>query len=493
MQWIRGLLAILVVVISFITWSCDPEQEFVTGNAVDISFSLDTLRFDTVFTELGSATRFVKIYNRSNEPVQLDEIYVEGTTGVEFRINVDGAPGGVVEDAIIWDNDSLYVFVEVEVDPDQPTSVSPFVIEDQLVVKTGSKEKRLLLEAWGQNAIYLPNRFSQGVFSELTCNNNTIRWDSDLPYVIYGAIFIRDCLLEVAAGTRIYVHGGLVQTEEDIYNDGILYTLQGGSIHFAGTQEAPITVQGDRLEPAFADAPGQWLGIIIGRGSRGSLFEHTIIKNSQFGIFADSASEVSLRNTIIHATSANAIIGVHAEVQAQNSLFYDNGSGAIAIRHGGDYQFDHCTATSYGVDASALFMRNFECYNQDCTDNSVYRLRADFRNCIFVGSRRDEIILQDAFERQDPDFWQLNMDHCLVKVDELLDGRYSDFFSTYCIDCFNADQDDPLFLDVSEDDYHLDTLSVAQNRGLVIPELPLDLDGVPRDEMPDVGCYERVD
>ncbi|RME94227.1 MAG: hypothetical protein D6772_14955, partial [Bacteroidetes bacterium] len=163
MQYVRGLLAALIVILSLFAWSCDPEQEFVTGDAVDISFSLDTLRFDTVFTQLGSATRSVKIYNRSDKPVQLDEVYVEGTTGVEFRINVDGIPGGLVEDAIIWDNDSLWVFVEVKIDPDQPTSVSPFVVEDYLVVKTGSKERRLLLEAWGQNANYFPSRFNKGV------------------------------------------------------------------------------------------------------------------------------------------------------------------------------------------------------------------------------------------------------------------------------------------------------------------------------------------
>ena len=129
--------------------ACDPDQDFMTGDGVNIRFELDTLRFDTVFTELGSATRSVKIYNDGDEPVKLDEIYVEGMTGVEFIFNADGVPGGLVEDAIIWDNDSIYVFVEVTIDPDEPVSASPFVIEDRLVVKTGAKEQSILLEAWG--------------------------------------------------------------------------------------------------------------------------------------------------------------------------------------------------------------------------------------------------------------------------------------------------------------------------------------------------------
>ncbi len=191
--------------------ACDPDEDFLTGDAVAIRFELDTLRFDTVFTELGSATRSIKIYNESNQPIKLDEIFIEGTTGVEFIFNADGFPGGVVEDAIIWDNDSIFVFVEVTIDPDQPISTSPFVIEDRLVVKTGSKEQSVLLEAWGQNANYFPSRFNRGVPVVLSCENQTILWDSELPYVIYGEIFIDDCLLQVAAGTHIYVHGGIAK------------------------------------------------------------------------------------------------------------------------------------------------------------------------------------------------------------------------------------------------------------------------------------------
>jgi len=90
----------------------------------------------------------------------------------------------------------------------------------------------------------------------------------------------------------------------------------------------------------------------------------------------------------------------------------------------------------------------------------------------------------------------LDMDHCLVKVDELLtrnDGQYADFFATYCLDCVNGNQNDALFLNRSEDDYQLDTLSIAQGRGVVLPAFPLDLLGTPRDAMPDIGCFERVE
>ena len=495
-SFIAVILSSIIAV--FFLSSCDPKEDFLTGDNVAVRLEVDTLHFDTVFTELGSATHFFKIYNDGDKAVKVDEIYVEGTSNVTFRFNADGFDDEIVRDLIIWEKDSIYVFVEVTIDPDQPLSESPFVIEDYLIVKTGTKEQSVLLEAWGQNANYFPSRYNKGVPVVLSCDNDVILWDSPLPYVIYGEIFIDSCLLQVAAGTHIYVHGGIAKNDifEGSFNDGFLYTLPNGSIHFAGTLDKPITMEGDRLEESFSDEPGQWLGIILGKESRNNIIEYTNIKNSIFGIFADSASTLMLTNSLLHTTAGSGLIGIHCEITANNCLFYDNSSNAIQLTHGGQYEFNHCSIASYGVDASAIAMTNFQCYNDDCSVNSVFPLQAEMNNCIFFGSRKDEIIIQDATEGMDPAFFQLNMDHCLVKVDELLtrnDGEYSDFFSTFCLNCINGNQSDALFLDRAEDDYHLDTLSIAQDRGIVLPAFPFDLEGTARDDMPDLGCYERID
>ena len=42
-----------------------------------LEFSLDTLRFDTVFTERGSATRILKVYNPNDESVRISRIALE--------------------------------------------------------------------------------------------------------------------------------------------------------------------------------------------------------------------------------------------------------------------------------------------------------------------------------------------------------------------------------------------------------------------------------
>lgn len=481
--------------------SCNREEMLLTDADVRLTFSVDTLRFDTVFTELGSATRFLKVYNPYDRPVRLSRVYLaEGATS-SFRLNVDGIPGNSVEDLEIRANDSLYVFSEVTVDPDQPLSVSPFVISEELLVEVNGNTQRVVLEAWGQNANYFPSRFNKGVPVVLTCNNNEVIWNDPKPYVIYGAIFIDSCTLVLPPGARIHVHGGIARNDLlGVYNDGVLYTLADGKIRSEGTAEEPVVIQGDRLEDAFSEAEGQWNGIVLGRGSRDNLFEHTTIKNARFGMLVDSASEVTLRNARIHNTASSGLVGFSSEITAENTLVYNNGSTSVQLILGGDYNFTYCTFASYGVNASALSMSNFFCYDDplNCQVRAIQPLRARFLNSIIFGSMRDEINLVDIAGRQEPDLFDVRFENSVVRVRDLLtnrDGLYGDFFEEICNPCINGEFDTPLFADANQDDYRLDSLSVAIGAAepVLSPRaITTDLEGNPRDaENPDAGCFER--
>lgn len=477
--------------------ACKLEEEFLTGGEFDLEFSLDTLRFDTVFTELGSATQFFKVYNRGKTPVLIDAVQLVDGTGSKFRMNVNGIAGDRVEQVEIWANDSVYVFLEVTIDPDAPLSVSPFVVEGEVRFETGDKQRSVKLEAWGQNANYFPSRFNRGVPTLLSCNNQTIVWDDPKPYVIYGQILIDSCLLEVAAGTQIYVHGGVAQNELfGVFNDGIIFTLQNGRIAFKGTEEAPITVQGDRLEEAFQEESGQWQGIIIGKGSRGNSMEYTTVKNAIFGVYVDSLGQFTARNSRFHNTVSSGLIGFRSSIKLENCLVYNNGSNSVQLVQGGDYEFDYCTVASYGVNASAIGMSNFFCYDSPliCADLRVHRLNARFRNCIFFGSSRDELQLSDVSRGEDPGLFSVRMEHCIVKLDQLLDSElYSDFLdSDACVNCINGNRSDALFADPNERDFRLDTLSIAEGLAMPLPSITSDIEGKPRDlMMPDIGCFER--
>ncbi|MFN7119432.1 MAG: right-handed parallel beta-helix repeat-containing protein [Saprospiraceae bacterium] len=480
--------------------NCDDELEFTTDSNAKLEFSVDTLRFDTVFTELGSATRSFKIYNRNDKAIRISRIYVESKDTRRWELNIDGIPGNNQQDIEILANDSIYLFAEVTIDPDQPLSVSPFVIEDRVVFETNGNTQSVLLEAWGQNANYFPSRFNQGVAVRLSCNNGDLVWDDPKPYVIYGAVFVDSCELIIPAGTRIYVHGGVAQNDlfGGIYNDGILYILQNGRITVQGTKDKPVIIQGDRLESAFLDEDGQWNGIFISRGSRGNTFEYATVRNSRFGVYADSTAELTLRNTQIYNTASSGIIGFHSRITAENTLVYNNGSTSVLLVQGGDYNFTYCTIASYGVNASALSMSNFFCYDDNCQVARTYRLNARFVNSIIFGSQNDEIELADAFERQNPAQFNVQFQDCIVRVDGLIknnSSQFKDFLENICTPCINATRNDKLFLDANEDNYRLDSLSIANGKAKPIfspRTINIDLEGKDRDPLtPDIGAYER--
>ncbi len=488
----------LFFIIISLFFACREDENFITDNTAQLEFSLDTLRFDTVFTTVGSATRILKIYNPHNQAIQISKIYIKEGANSVFRINIDGLPGNEAENIEIAANDSLYIFGEVTVNPDAPISESPFVIEDELIFETNGNLQSVLLEAWGQNANYIPNRFNQGGLAYLSCDFGEIVWDDPKPYVIYGVLLVDSCTLTLPAGTSIYMHGGIARTENDLgntvfYNDGILFFLQRGRLKSQGTLENPVTIQADRLEEAFDDVTGQWAGIRLNGGSKNNIIEHTIVKNSIVGIRVDSAAELSIKNSQIYNTAGSGLLGVHAEIDAENCLFYNNGGNAVQLEYGGNYDFTYCTLASYGVDASALKMSNVLCLDPFCQEARFNQLDASWKNSIIYGSRQDEIDLFDAIADQLPNYFNYQFENCVVRTDEIVDEElYADFYD-FCDPCINASTDQALFLNVDEDDYHLDTLSVAEEQAMPISNLPLDLDGIMRDgSNPDIGCYEYV-
>ncbi len=121
-------------------------------------------------------------------------------------------------------------------------------------------------------------------------------------------------------------------------------------------------------------------------------------------------------------------------------------------------------------------------------------MRASFKNCIFFGSSRDEILIDDIANGTVPNLFDLTFENCIVKVDELLtqeEGLYADFLENQCNTCLNAARNDKLFMDPNEDDYHLDSLSIAIGQAQPITGIDIDLEANLRDSQPDVGCFER--
>ncbi len=493
----KSLLYILFIVISIILMNACQEDNFDGSSDIQLEFSLDTLKFDTVFTQLGSATRTIKAYNPHSRPIMISEVYLEEQANSKFRINVDGYAVDSGDKALeipVAANDSIYIFVEVTIDPDAPLSISPFVLHENLIFETNGNNQNVVLEAFGQNANYIPSQFSGGTINLLTCDMGMEIWDDPKPYVIYGVLVVDSCEIVLPAGTDIYVHGGIVNLQDGtIYNDGIWFFGSESKLTVNGTVNQPVTIQGDRLEEDFQEVKGQWGGIRLGTGNNTHTIQHAIIKNSIVGLRVDSMATLEMSHTQIRNTSNSGLLGVHANVQATNCLFADNGGHSVQLEFGGNYQLDYCTLSNFGTDASTFKVSNTLCLDEFCSACLGNDLNAQLRNCIIVGSRSDEL---SFFDRQcaDGDAFNVSFENCIVRVDELLED-YPDFFSVNCINnsCFQYNSGDDLFEDYFDGDYHLDSLSIANDKGISLSNVFVDLDEVARDGLtPDVGCYESL-
>ena len=115
----------------------------MTDSSAVLEFSNDSILFDTVFTTVGSTTQILKLYNRNSDRISISRIELEGGSLSPYRINVDGIPGYVHSDIEIAGDDSLYIFVEVTLDPSNTNL--PFVVEDRILFQTNGNNQEVLI------------------------------------------------------------------------------------------------------------------------------------------------------------------------------------------------------------------------------------------------------------------------------------------------------------------------------------------------------------
>ena len=204
--------------------------------------------FDTVFSTIGSTTRLLKVFNPYKDKLLISSIKVGGGEFSSFRLNVNGIAGNEIYDLEIPPNDSIFIFVEVTVDPNGQNL--PMVVKDSIRFNVNFNEQVIPLIAWGQDF---------HLVKSATLKNQT--WENDKPYLVYNYAYV-DTLstLTIAPGTRIYFHKGAG-----------LYVK--GNIVVNGTRDNPVMFLADRLEEAYKNIPDQWNGILLFSGSKGN--EHT--------------------------------------------------------------------------------------------------------------------------------------------------------------------------------------------------------------------------
>ena len=466
---IKYTLTILLSALSIIFISCNDET-IISDPGVKLSFSTDTLMFDTVFTEIGSTTKRFTVHNTANGPISIERIYLAGGQSSQFRLNIDGIKENSVTNLEIKSNDSLFIFVEVTVDP--VNSNSPMVVQDSIVFITNGNYQDVDLVAFGQN---------YHLFNKQIINTQT--WINDKPYLIYNYVAVDSAqTLYIEQGCQIHFH----------YNSA-LYVL--GSLNVSGSVENPVVFQGDRLEELYKDVPGQWGYIHLLPGSSNNEIDHAIIKNSIIGLqvdtFLNDSPTLKISNTKIENINAVGIFAQGARIQADNCVISNCGQYALALTIGGDYQFYHCTIGNYWAYSNrvtpSLLLNN---WYEDINGNIQIRPidKAFFGNCIIYGGSKSEIGLDEYL--YSPNLINYTFENCILKVDpemEMPSQRY--------IGCLI--NTNPSFMSTFENILELDTLSAAKDAGNPATALyyPFDINGNSRisDQGPDIGAYERIE
>lgn len=448
---------ILLLLITAVCLGCDPLANPVSGQ---VDFSADTVFFDTVFTAVGSVTREFRAINRNSDPLLIDRIYLGGGTSSPFRLNINGTPAISSEEITLAHGDSLFVFIEVTIDPDN--EANPVAVLDSVVFESGSYKGRVILEAWGQDVWLIEGN-----------ETGTATWTEGKPYVITGSFLVdTTATLTLDAGTRVYFHHDAGMTV-------------AGRLVSDGTAEKPVLFATDRLEHVYDDVPSRWKGINFLDCSRNSILNHTEVRNAVIAVSLQGnpsvAPDLTLNGTRLMHNSVASLVASKAEVLAVNSVFAHSGFSTVSLTEGGTYDFIHCTMDNrweYSFRAEpVMFIGKGKGVLPEVT----------VINSVITGTLDDELAIDALPSDAAGRFYA---DSSLIKVDTTGSEWYvSTLFRNVQTSLL------PRFIDESAYDYRPDTLSPLIDKAGKLESLlyPYDIRNKPRPtgSGPDIGAYER--
>ena len=474
----RNLLYIFAVVILFVTlFSCEDEG-YMSSPDAQLKFSADTVTFDTIFTTIGSTTQRFTVKNQYEEPILVSSIRLAGGEMSSFRLNVNGMVGNDLFDVEVPGHDSIYIFVEVTIDPTGQNL--PMVVQDSIVFSTNTNLQDVQLVAYGQDFTLIKGE-----------KIGTSTWTAEKPYLVYDyALVDSTATLTIEPGAKIYFHK----------NAG-LYVK--GTIIADGTFEQPIQFLSDRLEASYKNVPDQWNTVLLFSGSHNNVFNYVTIKNANIGLQVgtiehEGFASVRLTNSKIENMAYAGLFAIKSKVYSYNSVIANCGFYAAALLVGGDYEFYHTTIANYwgnygskARSTASLVLSNILVIEGSDGSKVTYTgdlEKATFGNSIVYGNISNELELGNNGESA----FNFLFDHCILQVPDTLNTSNKEHFNRV----LKGVAADPQFVDPYEYVYELDSLSAAIDAGAMeyAVKFPLDILNRNRtnDDGPDLGAYERV-
>lgn len=481
----------IILLVSILLLSqCRKDEDFTTDPGAKLSFSMDTIIYDTIFTTVGSVTKRFTVYNRNNRPVRIDRIELVGGQASPFRINVDGDAGTSFQGVEILAEDSMFVFVEATLDANN--TANPLIIDDQIAFLTNGNVQEVRLIAWGQDAYFHrpePGRFIFGIpFGVVAgtggaCEN--ITWPNDKPHVVFGYAVVDSCsVLNIQEGTTVHFHN----------NSGML-VWRYAQLNVNGTLNDRVRFMGDRLEPLYDDLPGQWDRIwILDNPNNPSQFNHVEIKNSLVGIQAETApfylgvptntNPLVLNNTNIQNCSVAGLLTRNYSVQSDNLLVANAGQSCVVLQGGGEYTFNHTSIGNYWSfeirQTPAFYITNL--YQNAIGDIEVRDIQnSNFRDGIIWGNNTEEI----EYDLDTDGATNFLFSNYIIRTNANLNGE------PQFTNINSGNNADPEWVDPDEGNYRLEPTSPAVDAGTQPYLGGLDLDGnFFCGAVFDLGCYE---
>ena len=475
-------------------FACNDEESYSSSPQDLLSFSSDTIRFDTILSTVNTPFKAFMVYNKNSKPLLISSVRLKNSGQSGFKINVNGSAGSSFENVEIRAKDSLFVFVDIK--PDMSMDNQPVLITDYIEFVTNNVRQEVVLEAYNQDVVIWKG---QTILSDSILDNR-------IPYLIYDSLVIEEGIsVGIKEGTVFYMH----------HNAEIIVK---GTLNITGTPENPVTIRGDRMDEILTGVPynlipGQWGGIRFTSTSFNNVFENAHIRNGNYGLNLEVSEPIEPKLTMKNVVLTNAkgilINSVNCKLIAENCEF-SNSKGALLNLIGGHYSFAHCTMANYyfsdpelgwgNSDNETVVLSNY-IINWE-TENEYYPLeQAAFYNSIIWGSKyrtTSEVSIRANKESSVSYYFQ----NCLIpNADATNDDINNTDTIPTVVDClFNVD---PKFRDSNpvKDgkyefiyDFRIDSLSPARN--VANPDIarliPLDMNGLDRfsDDGPDMGGYE---
>lgn len=516
-QMKRSLYFIFTIGFLIFWSSCRQDFEFSpsTGN---LEFSRDTVYLDTIFTNIGSSTYNLKVYNRSDNDISIPLVKLALGEASNYRLSVDGMPGKVFENVEILAKDSLFIFIESTIDINNfPNPDGRYLYTDQIEFDVSSNVQKVELVTLVQDAIFIyPDRDNTTkVIETLTVNiggelietelqgrelePSELTFTNQKPYVIYGFAAVPSGeTLNIEAGTRIHFHsdsGIIVNNSASLQVNGM----------FSNNQELlenEVIFEGDRLEPSFSSTPGQWGTIWLLDGSINNTINYATIKNANLGILCDGnpnqvSHKLSITNSQIYNSGSFGILGRNTSITGENVVINNSGLSSFAGTLGGKYNFTHSTIANYWQNGfrqfPAVLLNNFV-LDDDNNATIADLTEANFNNCIIYGNDNPEILLDEI--EDDAVLFNFKFTNCLIRFEDTnnnFTGPNYDLNDTnhYVGNIFNQD---PNFLDTEFNKLIIGDNSAANNMGLstFAIQVPFDILNVSRSTMPDLGAYQHI-